>query len=35
MNPVKAGLVDEPEHYRWSSEGDYAGMQGMVQVELL
>jgi putative transposase len=34
MNPVKAGLVDEPEHYRWSSARDYAGTQGLVQVEM-
>jgi putative transposase len=23
MNPVTAGLVDKPEHYRWSSARDY------------
>jgi putative transposase len=26
MNPVKAGLVDEPEHYKWSSARDYCGL---------
>jgi putative transposase len=35
MNPVIAGLVDEPEHYRWSSARDYAGIKGLVQVEIL
>jgi putative transposase len=35
MNPVKAGLVDEPEHYRWSSARDYAGVKGLVKMEIL
>jgi hypothetical protein len=35
MNPVKAGLVDEPEHYRWSSARDYAGIKGLVKMEIL
>ncbi|MGK7390789.1 MAG: REP-associated tyrosine transposase [Candidatus Cyclobacteriaceae bacterium M2_1C_046] len=35
MNPVKAGIVDEPEHYRWSSARDYAGIKGLVKVEFL
>lgn len=34
-NPVKAGLVDKPERYRWSSAIDYAGGQGLVKVEFL
>ena len=35
MNPVQAGIVDEPEHYRWSSARDYAGIRGLVEVEML
>ena len=27
-NPVAAGFVDEPEHYRYSSAKDYAGKKG-------
>ncbi|UII28759.1 transposase [Fulvivirga maritima] len=34
-NPVKAGIVDEPEQYCWSSARDYAGMQGLVKIEFL
>jgi REP element-mobilizing transposase RayT len=26
-NPVKAGLVESPEHYLYSSAGDYAGVR--------
>ena len=25
MNPVRAGLVERPEHWPWSSVHDYAG----------
>ncbi len=35
MNPVKAGMVDEPEHYIYSSARNYAGMQGRLEIELL
>lgn len=35
QNPVKAGLVSEPEHYRLSSAIDYAGGRGILPVELL
>ena len=34
-NPVKAGLVDKPERYAWSSAKDYAGGTGLVKVEYL
>lgn len=34
MNPVAAGLVAEPDHYLFSSAGDYAGRKGMVHVEM-
>lgn len=27
LNPVKAGLTDKPENYKWSSAADYAGME--------
>jgi REP element-mobilizing transposase RayT len=32
MNPVKAGLVDDPEEWRWSSAVDYYGGQGLVDI---
>ncbi len=35
MNPVKAGLVYEPEHYVYSSGRDYCGMKGMIELELI
>ena len=31
-NPVEAGIVDQPEHYLYSSARDYAGMKGLVDV---
>lgn len=34
-NPVQAGIVDEPEHYCWLSARDYAGMTGLVEIEIL
>jgi REP element-mobilizing transposase RayT len=34
-NPVEAGLVDRPEHYRYSSAIDYAGGKGPVEVSVL
>lgn len=35
QNPVEAELVDEPEHYRYSSARDYAGQPGLLTVDLL
>jgi REP element-mobilizing transposase RayT len=35
QNPVKAGLVREPEHYFHSSALDYAGGKGLLDVVLL
>jgi putative transposase len=33
-NPVKRGLVESPEQYRWSSFSHYAtGIQGVVEIE--
>jgi putative transposase len=34
-NPVKAGIVAEPEHYLYSSAANYAGEKGMMEVLLL
>ena len=34
-NPVQAGIVDEPEHYVFSSARDYAGMKGLLEVEFV
>ncbi|WP_353935896.1 REP-associated tyrosine transposase [Reichenbachiella agariperforans] len=32
MNPVEAGVVNEAEHYRYSSAIDYSGGKGLVEV---
>ena len=32
QNPVMAEIVDEPEHYRYSSARDYAGVPGLLPV---
>lgn len=34
-NPVKAGFIDRPEDYRYSSAKDYAGEKGFVKMELV
>jgi REP element-mobilizing transposase RayT len=31
-NPVKRGYVDKPEHWRYSSARDYAGMEGSLMI---
>ena len=33
-NPVRAGIVQKPEEYRYSSAIDYAGEKGLLKVEL-
>jgi len=33
QNPVKRGFVDLPEHWRWSSARDYAGDEGLIEVD--
>ncbi|VAW52375.1 Transposase and inactivated derivatives [hydrothermal vent metagenome] len=33
-NPVKRGYVDEAEHWRYSSAGVYAGLRGLLEVEV-
>ena len=35
QNPVRAEIVDEPEHYLYSSARDYAGAKGLLDVILL
>ena len=32
QNPVKRGYVDLPEHWRYSSARNYAGMEGLIDV---
>ena len=34
-NPVKAGFVDEPEDFLYSSARDYAGIKGLVEIEFI
>ncbi len=34
-NPVKALIVEEPEHYWFSSARNYAGMKGLLACELI
>jgi REP element-mobilizing transposase RayT len=34
-NPVLAGFVDEPHHWRFSSAIDYAGGRGLLSLNLL
>jgi REP element-mobilizing transposase RayT len=35
MNPVKAGLVAEPEDWLYSSAKNYAGSEGILELELI
>jgi REP element-mobilizing transposase RayT len=34
-NPVKRGYVDKPEHWRYSSARNYAGMDGIMPIDKL
>jgi REP element-mobilizing transposase RayT len=34
-NPVAEGIVEEPEHYVYSSARDYAGIKGLLDIVLL
>ena len=34
-NPVKAGFVDKPEDYVYSSARDYAGERGLIEIVLI
>ena len=33
-NPVKAGIVEKPEDYLYSSAKDYYGMKGLIEIDL-
>ncbi|MCD6380608.1 transposase [bacterium] len=33
LNPVRRGYVDDPVHWRYSSAGNYAGDDGILEVE--
>jgi putative transposase len=35
QNPVRAMIVEEAEHYIFSSAVDYAGGKGLLKIELL
>ncbi len=35
FNPVRAGIVEFPEEYQYSSARDYSGMKGLVDIEIL
>ena len=35
QNPVVAEIVDEPEHYLYSSARDYAGIKGLLNIKLI
>jgi putative transposase len=35
FNPVEAGIVEEQEHYLYSSAKDYAGIKGLVEVDVI
>jgi len=32
-NPVRAGWVEEPEHYLYSSARNYAGLNALLEIE--
>jgi len=34
-NPVESMIVEEAEHYVFSSARDYAGMKGLVEIEMI
>jgi putative transposase len=34
-NPVKEGIVDRPEEYVYSSARNYAGLQGLINVNFI
>jgi REP element-mobilizing transposase RayT len=34
-NPVREGIVEQPEHYLFSSARDYAGIRGLVAVRVI
>jgi len=34
-NPVRAGIIEKPEEYRYSSAKDYAGEKGLLEIEII
>jgi putative transposase len=34
-NPVEAGFVSEPEHWKYSSAIDYSGGKGLLEIDLV
>jgi putative transposase len=34
-NPVRLGLVDRPEDWRYSSARDYFGQDGLLEIDLI
>ena len=34
-NPVKAGLVDRPEYWRYSSARNYLGQDGVLDIDFV
>lgn len=35
QNPVKAGIVENPEDYLYSSARNYAGVKGFIEVKFI
>lgn len=35
QNPVRAGIVSEPEHYLYSSALAYCGGKGLIEIDFL
>ncbi|MGZ6251429.1 MAG: REP-associated tyrosine transposase, partial [Candidatus Chromulinivorax sp.] len=35
QNPVKAGIVEKPEDYLYSSARNYYGLKGLIDIDLL
>jgi hypothetical protein len=35
MNPVRAGIVRQPEEYIYSSASNYAGLESVIEFEVL
>jgi hypothetical protein len=35
LNPVRAGLVEKPEDYLYSSARNYAGWSGLIEADLM
>ena len=34
-NPVESGFVTKPEDYKYSSAMDYAGIKGLVDIDII